>query len=523
MLLSQRYFIGADIGTTGCRVCIYGTEGDLAASASAEYPLHTPRAGWAEQDPTEIEAAFRRTLKEAVAAFPGEARQLDALVLSTVLHSIFPVDAQGEPLAPMLTWADTRAQACLKEIRERTDVAQLYADTGCPLHPMYPLAKIVWYRRERPDVFAAAHKFVAIKDWLVHRLTGQFVVDRSIASGTGLYDIHRREWNAAALSVAGIDDGRLSTVVSTTTVITSWSAVSAGVPAHVPFVVGASDGVLSTLGAGAAGPGEFTAMIGTSGAVRLCSPVPRTDPSVKNWCYNLTDDMWVLGGAINNGGLALRWARDTFAGSRPAGSPPESYENLIDEATRLAPTGAHGLVFLPQLSGERSPHWNANARGVLFGLSLSHGRPHILRATLEGVLYSMFSVYSRLRRLDPTASGGRAAVEIRTSGSFTRSAAWVQMMADVFGEAIVVPGDPEGSAFGASALGMVALGALSSTAAVRPLMGPPRRVCQPLAEAHDVYRELFDVYERVTAQLTGEFDRIAELQNRLWTNVDARP
>jgi len=516
MSSSTSYFIGADIGTTGCRVSIYDTQGGLAASASAEYALQVPQVGWAEQDPEVIYSSFLTTAAEALKAFPHPLTEIRALTFSTVFHSIFPVDQEGQPLHPMLIFADTRAQACLPEIRQALDTDALYSRTACPLHPMYPFAKLLWFKRERPEIFAAAHKFVSIKEFILHRLTGKFVVDRSIASGTGVFDSQSLKWDTVALKFLGMPESKFSEIQSTTYVFSDWASDVLKLPRTVKLVTGAGDGVLSTLGAGATGPGQYTAMIGTSGAVRLCTDKPRTDKVTKNWCYNLTDDIWVVGGAINNGGLAFRWARDKFAANEQFVAKKlnlDAYDVLARYAEQK-PAGSDGLIFLPFLSGERSPHWNANARGVLFGLNLNHGKRHLIRATLEGVLYSMYSMFASLKNLVPDETNAK--VEIRASGSFTRSHFWVQMMADVFGHPITLPGDPEGSAFGAAGLGMLATGYVKTAGDIRNLVGKPRQVFTPNLENHEIYKKLYRIYERVYRSLVADFDEISALQTELF-------
>jgi gluconokinase len=239
-------------------------------------------------------------------------------------------------------------------------------------------------------------------------------------------------------------------------------------------------------------------MIGTSGAVRRCVPEPVTDRGVRNWCYNLTDQLWVAGGAINNGGLALDWVKDNLA-------PGSSYEDL-DRAAASVPPGSDGLIFLPFFSGERSPHWNSHARGVLFGLTLNHTRNHIVRAVMEGVAYSLYSVFIRLRQLSAESA---SSVDLRASGSATRSSVWVQIIADVFGERVTRPGDPEGTAFGAAVLGMIATGRLSGPGAVETLMGPAEATHEPDAGNHVQYQRLFGLYEDVYRNLVGSFDALA--------------
>jgi gluconokinase len=403
----------------------------------------------------------------------------------------------------MLTWADSRAEPFLDHLRSRLDTDALYARTGCPLHPMYPLAKLLWFRRERPEIFSAAHRFISIKELIVQRLTGTAVVDRSLASGTGFYDLREGRWDTEALDAIGVRVDQLSPVYSTTHVIADWSADMLGLSPGTALVLGAGDGPLSTLGAGAVGPSQYTATIGTSGAIRRCTPAPPfTDPASRNWCYNLVDDVWVVGGAINNGGLALHWFRDTFA-------PGASYEDIVQEAAAI-PAGSGGLIFLPFLTGDRSPHWNSRSRGVFFGLALNHSRAHLARAVLEGVLYAMYSIFSPLSRV-PLEDDVRG-VEVVASGSFTRSSAWVQMMADVFGHPIAVSGVPDTTAFGAAVLGMVATGDLESVHAVGRLMPVPLSVFQPDASRRRTYGELFAIYERVYQSLLVAFDDIARFQ-----------
>jgi len=495
------YFVGVDVGTAGCRVSVYASNGQLAVSAASSYALYTPRPGWVEQDPDEIFVAFRTALNQALAEFPLPRTRIRALALGTTLHSIFPVSSEGHPLHRMLNWTDTRAEPYLRDIRSALDAQALYARTGCPLHAMYPLAKLVWFRRERPDLFEKAAKFVSIKEYLVYRLTGRFAADRSVASATGYFDLRRMEWDTACLDVMGIDADRLAPHFSTVETIHEWPAAAFGLPAATPLVLGAGDGVLSSLGAAAVGPNQYTVMIGTSGAVRRCVPVPTTDADVKNWCYNLTDALWVAGGAINNGGLALQWVKDSLLS--------ESYENL-DAIVQRVPAGSNGLLFLPFLSGERSPHWNSNARGVIFGLTLNHTKADLVRATLEGVAFSLYSVFVRLRQL--ASDDDTAPIELRASGSFTRSAAWLQIVADVFGLAVACPSEPEGSAFGAAVLGMIATGELLGPAAVSGITLPPRSISLPTAETHADYQELFRLYERVYANLVQDFDAISAFQ-----------
>jgi gluconokinase len=506
----MQVIISVDIGTTGCRAAVFRPDAVQLAGSSAEYPLHTPEPAWAEQDPEEIYQAFVRTVNEVVAAARLSADDVAGLSFSSVFHSMVAVDAEGQALSRLLIWADTRAQKYTEKLKAERDGKAIYSRTGCPLHPMYWPSKILWMRQETPQVFARTAKFLSIKEYILYRLLGKFVVDRSIASGTGLYNFKTLSWDEELLAALGIGEDKLSQVLSTTHVergLTPAAAAALGLKTGTAVVLGAGDGVMSAVGSGAVNPGQLTAMIGTSGAVRVVADKPGVDEQSRTWCYNLTDAYWVLGGAINNGGIVFRWVRDQLGAEErqeAARLGLDAYDLLCREAEKV-PAGSGGLLCLPFFTGERAPYWNANARGVLFGLSINHERPHIVRAALEGVVFRMFSIFSALEEV----SG--AVTEIRASGSFTRSPLWLQIMADIFGRTITVPGEPEGSVFGAAVLGMSALGMLGDVREVTRFINIKDRY-QPVAANHERYQALYAIYQRVYWNLQQEFSAITDLQ-----------
>ncbi len=511
--MSQPAIMGVDIGTTGVRAILYRTDGSEAANQALEYPLHTPQAAWAEQDPEEICKATLTVIKQAVQQSKLKSKDILGLCFSTVFHSVIPVDETGTALHPMLIWADSRSQLYTEKIKNEYDWRSIYNKTACPPHPMYPFYKILWFKHERPAIFARTAKFVSIKEYLLYRLTGKYLIDKSIASGTSLYNVHTLQWDEDLLSILGIDQSKLSEVKSTTHIHRALNpsiAEALGLDRQTPIILGAGDGILSNIGAGAVCPGQVTAMIGTSGAVRVISDKPQIDKQCRIWSYNLTDEHWVVGGAINNGGIALRWLRDKLGASEvntAASLGLNAYDLLIRSAQDVS-AGSDGLLLLPYFSGDRAPYWNANARAVFFGLNLNHGKPHMVRATLEGVIYSMFSVFKALEECTGNAA------EVRVSGSFTRSSLWVQIMADVFKRVISVPGEPQGSAFGAAALGMYSLGILKDIRDISGLVPIIRRY-HPNLDNHQRYSRLFSLYERIYWNLQEEFAEIAEIQ-RTW-------
>ncbi len=428
-----------------------------------------------------------------------DASHIAALTLSTYLHSLLALDGSLQPLSPVTTWADTRSAAAAEQLRASSP--DLYPRTGCPPHPMYPLTKLMWLRAHSQDLWASTPRWGSIKDLLVYRLTGRWAVDHSIASGSGLFQLNGLGWDADALSLVGVEKHQLPELMPTTAVLGLGreGAGLTGLREGTPVVIGAGDGMLSNLGAGAVGPGMIAVMVGTSGAVRATSTTPRVDPKGRTWCYNLSPDHWVVGGAISNGGSVLRWLRDRWSKSG------ESYEELTRAAARI-PAGSDALIFLPLLGGERSPYWDSRARGALVGLGLAHGPDHMVRAALEGVAFQLKSVLVALEELVGVAS------EVRLTGGLSRSPFWRQLCADVFGRNVHVLGEAEGSAIGAFLLARHALGAEPD------LLGAARRMTEathayaPDPASSALYERLYEVYEHTYWRLQYTYAALADMR-----------
>ena len=502
-------FIGVDIGTTGVRAVIYGIDGKAWSVSSEEYALHTDQSGIAEQDPDEIFAAMENVIMETVQEIGAAAVNIKGISFSSVLHSFLCLDQQGRPLTQLMTWADSRGQIVREELRNKIHSQAVYRRTGCPLHPMYALLKAYWVKKFQPEVFAKTAYFSSIKDYVVHGLTGVRAVDRSIASGSGLYNLYEGDWDQELLQVLGIRFEQMIPVHPTTHSLPLLPGVASrwGVPTTAVVVLGAGDGMMANVGVGAVKPGQINITIGTSGAARMVADAPKTDEKGRTWCYNLSEKHWMVGGAINNGGIAFRWMRDKFSETEQRVAEKlglDSYALLSSYAEKV-PAGSDGLILLPFFTGERAPYWNADARGVLFGLTLNHDKRHMIRATLEGICYRMKSVLDSLEEVTGKAK------ELRVSGSFTRSTIWLQILADVTGRSIHLPQVEEGAAFGAAILGFYALGLLPNLEIASEMVGI-RKVFEPNLANTELYRELYKIYESVYWGLQEPFTAVAEYQ-----------
>ena len=311
--MSGAVVIGIDIGTTSTKSVAYDVDGHPGATHAVGYPLDEPEPGYAEQDPDVILAAVLETVRAVTARCAG---RVLAVSFSTAMHALIGLDAAGVPVTPSVTWADSRASIQAEQLRATARGLALHRRTGTPIHPMSPLTKLIWFHERQPELCRRVAHWVGIKDYVVLRMCGTLVTDHSVASGTGLMDIHRLAWDPEALQIAGIEAGQLPALAPTTTVlppITTDTAAATGLPAATTLVLGGGDGPLANLGLGAVQPGVAACSIGTSGALRVMVEQPGVDPDGGVFCYALTENRWAVGGAINNGGVVLGWTGEALA------------------------------------------------------------------------------------------------------------------------------------------------------------------------------------------------------------------
>lgn len=508
--------LGVDIGTTSTKAILFTPQGEAVEQAAIGYPLLSPEPAAQEQDPDEILAAVVGSVRAVMDR--SKARQIDpsqiaGMCFSAAMHSLIAVDDQGQPLTQSITWADRRSAAWAEKMRSHPHGRDIYHRTGTPIHPMSPFIKLLWLRDTAPELFERSAKFISIKEYVLHRWFGEYVVDYSIANATGLFNMKALDWDAEALDIAGILPARLARLVPTTHALRGLRpeyAEAMTLPTDLPVVVGASDGVLANLGVGAITPGVVAVTIGTSGALRAVIDRPATDPLERLFCYALTENHWCIGGPVNNGGIILRWVRDNLGETEVAEAERQGvdpYTLLTDLASTIAP-GADGLIFHPYLAGERSPLWDADARGSFFGLTLHHTKAHLVRAVMEGILYNLYMVMQSLQDAVGTAKS------IRASGGFVRSHLWRQMLADIFNAEVVIPDSYESSCLGAAFLGLYALGHLSSLEEAADRFDETYRH-QPIAENVVRYCKVVPVFTRLLDQFRSQYDLVARLQVEL--------
>ncbi|MEC1179675.1 gluconokinase [Metasolibacillus meyeri] len=506
------YMLGVDIGTTSTKAVLFTVQGAIIEQANIGYPLHTPDISTAQQDPQEIWQAVLRAVSTIMAKHAD--KKLAFISFSSALHSVIAIDENDQPLTPVITWADNRSEGWARKIKNELNGHEVYLRTGTPIHPMSPLCKIAWLTHEHPAIAKKAKKYIGIKEYIFKKLFDKYVVDHSLASAMGLMNLQKLEWDEEALQIAGISKKQLSTLVSTTQCFQGCNeqlAHQMGIDPQTPFIIGAGDGMLSNLGVNAIGKGEVAVTIGTSGAIRTVIDKPQTDNKGRIFCYALTENHWVIGGPVNNGGMVLRWIRDEFASSeietaKRLGIDP--YEVLTKIAERIRP-GADGLLFHPYLAGERAPLWNPDVRGSFFGLTMAHKKEHMIRAALEGVIYNLYTVYLALREcMDGPVT------RIQATGGFARSETWRQMMADIFESEVTVPESHESSCLGACILGLYATKRVDSLHVVANMVGETYKHT-PKEEAMQEYRQLLPIFIHLSRTLEQDYTAIAAYQRSL--------
>jgi gluconokinase len=458
--------MGLDLGTTTLKAIAFDDgSGQPIARAAATIPLlKVPDvdadAGvvYAEQDPDAVVEAATGVLIQAVTQARAAGYHVARVGISAAMHSILPVSADERPLLPALLWMDGRAEAEACALWATPEGKALYARTGTPIHAMAPLAKLLWLRTHRPDVFAAATRFVSLKEWIWRRWMGAWEVDASIASATGLYNLRENAWDSDALRFTGIDATRLSTLVPTTTAragLRDEKLLAAGLSPRTLLVIGASDGVLANLGLGVISGGANEASnsmaltIGTSLALRAGSATPMTDPATRAFCYVLDQGRYVVGAASNSGGNVLEWLGGVLRGATPGATVENHLTGLLEEAGTL---DVGELFCLPYLTGERAPLWSAQARASFTGLDARHTPAHLMRAACEGVIYNAWWIASGLFALT-----GRPRT-ILASGHVLDLPWMRQLVADVFDLPVWAGGDADASAKGAAILARIATG-----------------------------------------------------------------
>ncbi|EAF5657879.1 gluconokinase [Listeria innocua] len=499
-MTSKSYIMGVDIGTSSTKAVLFNERGEVICREATHYELVTDETGKAEESPTEIFEAVITSIQGVMKDI--DKTELRGISFSSAMHSLIMVGADGELLTECITWADGRSSEALENIKRDNYLFQLYEATGTPIHPMSPFAKICWLKEDEPQLFHRAEKFVDIKSYILNRLFGVWVMDESLASGTGLYNILEHDWEFEAMEIVKLTPDYLPKVVPETYQLHGVKKEYAelmGIPENLPFIVGGSDGALANIGIQATGRNDVTITVGTSGAVRKLTNEFQVDSRGRTFCYGAGDGYFIAGGAVNNGGKVVEWGLQQF------GSESEimnrDFTSFIAHIDEVAP-GASGLLFQPYLLGERAPFWTNDIRGGFVGLTINHSKAHFVRAILEGIAFNLAEVYEAVSAPDDI---------IYVTGGISGHEAWCRLLADILDREVRVPHTIEGSSLGAAIIGMRSLGILKTLNLEQTL--PIKAVYHP-SEDTKKYAELRPIFKQVTTQLMASYSMLNSWQKK---------
>ncbi len=504
--------LGMDIGTSGTKAVAIDASGAVLASALYEYPLHTPKPGWAEQAPADWKQAAFAALSKLAAELGPRAAEVKGLGLTGQMHGCTMLDKEGNVLRNALLWCDARTAAQCEYITEKAGGEAKLIDMACnPALTSFTASKMLWVRDNEAALYEKCRKVLLPKDYIRFVLTGEYATDVADASGTLLFDVRKRCWNKDLMSLLGIDPELMPKSYEGPEITGALSAEAAkktGLPAGIPVIAGGGDQAAGGIGCGVVKPGVISSTIGTSGVVFAFSEnITMEDRgSVQSFCHSVPGKWHVMGVVMSAGG-SLRWYRDAVCQPEKAvasetGRDPYEY---ITAAAATVQAGSEGLTFLPYLTGERTPHKDPFAKGAFVGISLRHTKAHMARAVLEGVAFGMRDCLDIMRKI------GVPVTQVRASGGGAKSAFWRQIQADVNKAPLVTINVDEGPSFGAALLASVAAGMYGS---IEQACDATIRVvdsCEPDSKRAAEYDNWFHEYQEAYKALAPGFKRVAKL------------
>lgn len=503
----MKYLLGIDVGTSSAKTVLIDETGNVVFTVAPEYPFQTPRPLWAESNPEDWWKATVEAIQTVLAQSGVDAASIVGLGLTGQMHGLVMLDAAGKVLRPCIMWNDQRTAEECAELTAKVGAKEVIQLTGNPVLPGFTAPKVLWVRKHEPEVYARTAKILLPKDYIRYRLSGEFFTDVSDASGMALLDVARRRWSNAMLAACEIPRSWLAEVTESPVASTRLSAEAArltGLTEGLPIIAGGGDQAAQAVGCGIVREGVISATLGTSGVVFAHSDAYRVEPEGRLHAFcHAVPDRWHLMGVMLSAAGSFQWYKNTL-GVEEAALEKSTGENAYDLLTRAAAgvsAGSEGLLFLPYLSGERTPHPDPMARGVFFGLSLRHQKAHLTRAVLEGVSYGLRDSLELMRALGISSS------RIVASGGGARSGLWRQMLADVFDTPLVTVNATEGAAYGAALLAGVGAGVYPTVeAACDATLAETGRTepgaDQPAYEAYyPHYRRLYPALKTAFAEL----------------------
>ncbi len=517
------YLLGLDIGTTGAKALLVSASGDVLASATVEYPIFTPHPLWSEQDPADWWRGSQAVLRAVIMQAGIDTTRIAGLGLTGQMHSSVFLDGDGNVIRPALLWNDQRTAAECAEITYRVGETRLPEIAGNPALTGFQAPKILWLRNHEPEQYARVRHVLLPKDYIRYLLSGDIATDASDAAGTLLLDLHTRDWSDEILERLQLPRDWFPQVYEGPEItghLRPDVAAMLELPVGLPIIAGGGDNAAAAVGTGVIREGMLSSSLGTSGVLFAHSDSLTFDPCgrLHTFCHAVPGKYHLMGVTLAAGG-SFRWLRDLLgvsatssqrteiADSTPEGSPQlqvPGFNELTAEAAQVPP-GAEGLLFLPYLSGERTPHMDPLARGGFIGLTMRHKRAHLVRAVMEGVVYSLRDSLEIMHEL------GMVTSQIRATGGGGRSPLWRQMQADIYGTEVAVLAVEEGPAYGAALLAGVGTGIFASIEAACDSAVNIRTHTLPDTTRQSCYNAYYQRYSGLYATLRDTMHKLNAL------------
>ena len=491
----SRYILAHDLGTSGNKATLYNLEGQLCSSNIYEYPTYYPNDGWVEQDPEDWWKAVCVSTRELLENAGVSKKEIACITFSAQMMGCLPVDNNGRPLRKSIIWADMRAVKQSEFMEKALGMETVYRITGHRISPSYSAAKILWVRENEPEIFNKTYKILHAKDYIIQKLTGEFVTDYSDAAGMNLFDLVKRKWSDQILNTLELSKELLPEPHPSTDIagkINRDAAKLTGLMEGTPVVIGGGDGSCAAVGAGVVEEGKTYNVVGSSSWIGLASREPIFDPEMRtfNWVH-LDPTLYSPCATMQTAGYSVNWMKNTLCGLELLQATEMNINpyRLIDEKIETSPAGANNLLFLPYLLGERSPRWNPDAKGAFIGLKMTHNHADIYRSVLEGVAFNLKVIMEIFEGFAPIN-------EVILIGGGAKGRVWMEILADVWQKTILIPKYlEEATSMGAAICGGVGIGAFPDFKVINQFNNIETEI-QPREQYKETYDRLYKIFNK---------------------------
>lgn len=503
------YLLGIDLGTSSVRVILIDKNAKIYGIAGMEYPISVPKKDWAEQDPELWWKATRDTIQKVLLDVNVNPCDIKGIGLSGQMHGTVFMGRNNLPLRPAIIWPDNRSANQCNKLNETIGSAEIYNIVGLPTATGFMAPSVMWVKDHEPEVIKNTVKLLLPKDYIRFKLTGKMATDYTDATGTLFLDIISRKWSERVVQATEINFNILPELLDSSAIageVTHRAAQESGLIPGIPVITGGGDQAIGAMGCGLVKDGMSASTIGTGGQLNVCVSKPFFDPGRRTHTLcHVIKNKWILMGAVLSAGLSLRWFRDNFVLESGKQSAGNTYK-IFDKEAEKVPPGSNGLLFLPYLSGDRTPHMDTNARGAFIGLTLQHGKGHLVRSIMEGVGFAMMDSFQIFKQL------GVKIESMLCSGGGARSALWRQIQADIYGMSVKTVSNEEHSSFGAALLAGVGVDIFRNIGEACQKSVSYIDTTYPIPENVEIYQELYETYHSLYPKLKDVFLKLGKVK-----------